>query len=99
MAGWPNPSLYIRLDRSEIESVDRKTLRNALLPLQVYRAIADVWSGTELYEELTSVQDIHLQWRAAVTAHQGPRLLYVQDSTEIKDGEVVMKQYEESKRV
>ena len=93
----PNPSLRIHMDRSKIESVGRKALRDALLPLQVYRTIADVKSGTEMYEDLASVQETHLKWRAAVMAHQGPRSMYVQDNTEIKDGEVVLKQYEEWK--
>ena len=68
-----------------------------LLPLQVYRAIADVKAGTKLYEEVTSVEDIHLRWREAVMAHQGPRPIYVQDNTVFKDDEVIVVQYDETK--
>lgn len=90
--------LEIHLDRSKILSHGRPAVERYLQKLHVYKSTADVHAGTELYQDITSVDD---WWgsnvRNVVLSKKVPRKVYVQANTFLgQDDRVWLKEYEPS---
>jgi dipeptidyl-peptidase-3 len=63
----------------------------------MYRCTADVQSCREYYENLSKVDGEYLEWRDMVLANKKPMWIFVQANTFLKDGDVILKEYEATK--
>jgi dipeptidyl-peptidase III len=92
--------LTIKLDRSKITTVGRKTVEAYLQKLHIYKSTADVEAGTKLYAEMTSVEPKF--WgekvRNEVLRNKQPRKVFVQANTVLDEatGKVSLVEYEPS---
>ena len=81
--------LVVRVRRDLIPTVGRKAVEEYLLKLHVYKSTADVESGRELYERMTSVDENFAgKVRPAVLRAKTPRKVFVQANTVERDGKV-----------
>lgn len=92
--------LVIRLDREKILTTGRKAVGDFLQKIHVYKATADVETGTKFFSDMT---DVGLEYwgtkvRDVVLEHKQPRKVFVQANTYLDDatGKVVCKEYEPS---
>jgi dipeptidyl-peptidase III len=90
--------LTIYLDRGKILSHGRPAVEAYLQKLHIYKSTADVKAGTELYDEVTRVDE---WWggevRPVVLQKKTPRKVFVQANTVLDgegEGKVVLKEYE-----
>lgn len=87
--------LTIKLDRNKIISHGQPAVNEFLQKLNVFKATADLQSGKQLYEDYTHVDE---WWatkvRPEVLRQAKPRKVFVQANTFLKDGEIVLKEYE-----
>jgi dipeptidyl-peptidase-3 len=89
--------LTIKLDRSKILTHGRPAVETYLQKLHVYKSTADVKAGTEMYANITSVDEwFATKLRPAVLAKKTPRKVFVQANTVLEGGKVVLKEYEAS---
>jgi dipeptidyl-peptidase-3 len=92
--------LVIKLDRSKITTIGRKAVEAYLQKLHIYKSIADVETGTKLYNEMTHVDDEF--WgkkvRDEVLRNKQPRKIFVQANTVLDEmtGDVSLLEYEPS---
>ncbi len=89
--------LIVHVDRSRIISHGKPALGRMLLKLHMYRCTADVQSCREYYENLSKVDGEYLEWRDMVLANKKPMWIFVQANTFLKDGDVILKEYEATK--
>ena len=90
--------LTVRIDRSKILSHGRPALGDLLLKLHVYRCTADVGKCRVLYEELTRVEGVFLEYRELVLSKKTLSDIFVQANTVVRDGEVQLTKYEPTAR-
>ncbi len=86
--------LTVRVDRTKIATHGRPALSELLLKLHIYRCTADVSGCREFYETLTTPDDTFLLWRQIMLKTQPAKQVFVQPNTIIKDGQVIIKEYE-----
>ncbi|KAI5810124.1 dipeptidyl peptidase III [Peziza echinospora] len=87
--------LVITLDRSKIVSHGKPAVGKYLEKLSIYKSIADVEGGTQLYAETTTVDDVMAGYRNVVLKKKQPRKQFVEANTFLKrDGGVELKQYD-----
>ncbi|KAG9240713.1 putative dipeptidyl peptidase 3 [Calycina marina] len=89
--------LKIKLDRSKITTVGRKAVEQYLQKLHVYKSTADVEAGTQLYNEMTHVDEFFAtKVREEVLRNKQPRKVFVQSNTNLdeKTGLVSLVEYE-----
>lgn len=92
--------LTIKLDRSKITTVGRKAVEDYLQKLHIYKSTADFKAGSELYAEMTGVDEEF--WgkkvRDEVLRVKQPRKVFVQANTVLdeKSGNVTLVEYEPS---
>jgi dipeptidyl-peptidase III len=86
--------LTVRVDRTKIATQGRPALSDLLLKLHIYRCTADFSTCRNFYEELTKPDQTFLQWREIMLKRQPTKQVFVQPNTMIKDGKVVVKEYE-----
>ncbi|CAG2166263.1 unnamed protein product [Oppiella nova] len=90
-------SIDTTLDRQLIESVSRKAIEDFLLRLQTYKSLGDMESAHQMFDAYSQVSDTlehpFLTYRAVVMDRHKPRVLFVQSSTEVIDGKVVLKTF------
>ena len=87
-------SLTVFIDKAKIPTHGKKALRDLLLRLHIYRCTADVKACRAFYDDLTQPNDLFLQWRDVMLANQEPKQIFVQANTFLKNGEVVLKEYD-----
>ncbi|KAI4681754.1 uncharacterized protein J4E84_007349 [Alternaria hordeiaustralica] len=88
--------LSVKADRSKILSDGKPALGRMMCRLHVWRCTADAKACREFYEPLTSVEGEYAEWRSVVISTPEPRWKFVQANTFLMDGEVTVKEYEES---
>ena len=54
-----------------------------IIILQIYKSLADVGSGQQLYNKYSTVSEGHLEMRGIVMSRKMPRRLFVQPQTYI----------------
>lgn len=86
--------LTVFIDGNKITTHGQKALRDLLLRLHIYRCTADVEACRDFYEDLTQPHERFLQWREIMLANQEPKQIFVQANTFLKDGQVVLKEYD-----
>jgi dipeptidyl-peptidase-3 len=86
--------LTVRVDRSKISTVGKPALGEMLLKLHIYRSTADVRPCRMYYEDLSMVEEKHLEWRKIVIRNAEPGWNYVHANTFMENGTVVLKEYE-----
>mmetsp|Transcript_30562 Transcript_30562/g.99812 ORF Transcript_30562/g.99812 Transcript_30562/m.99812 type:complete len:721 (-) Transcript_30562:166-2328(-) len=95
--GEAGEGLYVRLDRSKIESVGVPAIASFLRKLQVFKSTANFAAGQELYERYSAVDEYWLGLREVVMANKKPRQMFVQSNTRVgADGAVELLEYEPS---
>lgn len=92
--------ILLTMDRSKINDVGKEAIGNFLRKLQVYKSTADVEAARKLYNhysEVNDTEDPHFSsLRSIVLDRKQPRKMFVQHNTYVKDGKVLLKQYESS---
>ncbi|KAH8813356.1 peptidase family M49-domain-containing protein [Xylogone sp. PMI_703] len=86
--------LIVRVDRSKILTHGKPALGGMLLKLHMYRCTADVAGCRSYYENLSRVDNIHLQWRDIVLSKNIPKWVFVQANTFVEGEKVILKEYE-----
>jgi dipeptidyl-peptidase-3 len=90
--------LKIKLDRSKILTTGRKAVGEYLQKIHIYKATADVETGTQFYSSMTDVDPEF--WgkkvRDQVLANKQPRKVFVQANTFLDEatGKVTLKHYD-----
>jgi dipeptidyl-peptidase III len=90
------PRLTISVNRQRIISDGKPALEDMLLRLHMYRVTADVDVCRPYYENLSTVEDEHLEWRRTLRAQKTPRLHYVHANTFLEGDNVRLTEYEAS---
>lgn len=88
--------LYVKLDKSKIETIGHEAIKDYLRHLHIYKASGDVENGSNYFIDRSSVTPELAKFRPAVLKARLPRKQFIQANTEIIDGKVVLKEYEES---
>ncbi|CCH44455.1 dipeptidyl-peptidase III [Wickerhamomyces ciferrii] len=92
-----NSDLYIKVDESKIETVGHQAVKDYLTHLHIYKASGDYENGSKYFIDRSSVHEEELgKFRKIVMDSRLPRKQFIQANTEIVDGKVVLKEYEES---
>jgi dipeptidyl-peptidase-3 len=89
-------NLMASIDRSKVATHGKPAIASLMLKLHIWRSTADVKACREYYEGLTEPAGIFLEWRRVMLAKRTAKQVFVQPNTFIKDGEVVLKEYEAS---
>jgi dipeptidyl-peptidase-3 len=84
----------VTMDKSKIKTVGIPAMADFLTKLNVYKAVADYKSASEMYKKYTSVEDEFLQLRTQVIAKKKPRRVFVQSRTVIENAQVKLIEYE-----
>jgi len=90
------PDLIIKLDRSKIETIGREAMSKFLMKLQLYKSTGDFEEGHKMYAGYSHVNEEMLSWRGIVLARKEPRRILVQSDTALVNGDVVLRDYEDS---
>jgi dipeptidyl-peptidase-3 len=90
-------SVKVVMSREMIATVGRPALGSLIHELHISRCTKSIEEGSDLFENLTSVDEAALQWRAAVEATKGPRTLFIHPNTRIENGIVSLVEYPETK--
>jgi dipeptidyl-peptidase-3 len=85
--------LIIRVDRNRIISHGKPALERMLLKLHIFRCTADVQATRSYFEDLSRVDDKHLEWRRIVLAKSQSKRVFSQANTFINEDEVVLREY------
>ncbi|CUS24607.1 LAQU0S18e00100g1_1 [Lachancea quebecensis] len=88
--------LEIHLNRSMIESVGRDAVRDYLTHLHIYKSSGDVEKGTKYFVERSTVDPELAQFRSIVIEKKLPRRQFIQANTVIEEGNVSLKEYDET---
>lgn len=72
-----------RLDRTKIETVGMRAIGEFLQKLNVYKAVGDVQSMTEMYNGYCAVGEEYVKLREEVLAKKKPRRVLVQSHSEV----------------
>jgi dipeptidyl-peptidase-3 len=67
-----------------------------LQKLYIYRCTADIKACRIFYEDLTLLDDVFLEWRRIVLASKKTKQPFVQANNFLGDGQVRLKEYEET---
>ncbi len=71
----------------------KPALERMLLKLHIFRCTADVKSTRSYFEDLSRVDDEHLEWRRIVLAKSRSKPVFSQANTFINEDEVVLREY------
>lgn len=85
--------LTVRVDRNRIISHGKPALKQMLLKLHIFRCTADVQACRSYFDDLSRVDNNHLEWRRIVLANSPSKRVFSQANTFIIGDEVVVKEY------
>ena len=89
--------LTLSIDRSKILTHGREAVGEYLMKLHVYKSIADVRAGSELYNRMTKVTKQFERYREVVMGLEEPGKVFVQANTVLsEEGGVELREYENS---
>lgn len=88
--------LIVKVDQSAIETTGHEAIKDYLRHLHVYKASGDVDNGSAYFIDRSTVTEEFAKLRPAVLKARLPRKQFIQANTEVVDGNVVLKEYEES---
>jgi dipeptidyl-peptidase-3 len=74
-------TLHVRVDRGKILSHGKPSISRMVTKIHIWRCTGDIKSCEEFWGPLTSVDDVHLEWRRVVMAHPEPQAMFVQANT------------------
>ena len=86
-------SFTINVDRSLIKQVGIPALKNFLLKLGIYKALADFENGSKMFTEYSTVDTFHKTIRETYIREMKPRLQIVQPTLNMENGQVYYKSY------
>jgi dipeptidyl-peptidase III len=86
--------LTVAVDRNKIATHGKPALASLMLKLHIWRCTADVKRCREYYVHLTEPTGVYLGWRRIMIAKQTARQVFVQPNTFIREGKVLLKEYE-----
>ncbi|KAJ6235811.1 dipeptidyl peptidase 3 [Anaeramoeba flamelloides] len=88
----------IKVNQNLIRNVGFKTISQMLLKIGIFKSTANVEKAKEWYQECTQVNSEMLEIRDIVIKRKSPEQLLIQHNTLEKNGEIILKQYEETKQ-
>lgn len=89
-----NNNFIINVDRNKIKSVGIQALKNFLLKLNIFKAVADFDNGSKLFEQYSEVDDRHKLLREIVIKNKKPRTEMIQPTLSENNGIITYKSYE-----
>ncbi|KAK9461218.1 peptidase family M49-domain-containing protein [Lipomyces oligophaga] len=89
-------TITIQMDRTKIASHGRPAVAAYLNKLHIYKSSGDAARGVPFFLDASSVPAHLAKLRPIVLANKLPRRQFVQANTEIVNGKVIYKEYEES---
>jgi dipeptidyl-peptidase-3 len=92
-------TLQVRVDRDKILTHGKPAIARMVTNIHIWRCIGDIKSCEDFWGPLTSVADVHKEWRKIVMAHPEPQAMFVQANTFLgddNDKDVHIKVYDES---
>lgn len=92
--GASSKKLTVSVDRAKIPTHGKPALAKLLLRLHIYRCTADVKACREFYEAITDPDETFLEYRRIMLANQPARQVFVQPNVFLRDGEVVLREYD-----
>jgi len=87
------PDLLFSMDRSKLETIGKPAIGDFLQKLQIYKSIGDFEAASEMFDNLSKVNEQWLQWRDIVISRKQPRKMKVQANTIIKDEKLTLVDY------
>ncbi|EKJ79605.1 hypothetical protein FPSE_00290 [Fusarium pseudograminearum CS3096] len=94
--GAQEGTLTVRVDKSKLLSHGKPSLGRFLCRIHIWRCTADVSPCLEYYDKVTAVPGDHEEWRELVAKKPEPRWKFIHANTFLKDGNVTVKEYENS---
>lgn len=88
--------LYVKLDKLKIDTIGHEAIKDYLRHLHIYKASGDVENGSKYFIDRSTVTPELAKFRPTVLKARLPRKQFIQANTEIVDGKVLLKEYEES---
>lgn len=90
-------TLFVRVDRSKIESHGKPSIGRMLCKIHIWHSTADIDSCRPYYEDLSAVNGEYEIWRQMVVSNTEPKWKFVQPNTFLTDdGTVEVREYEAS---
>jgi len=86
-------SFTINVDRSLIKQVGIPALKNFLLKLGIYKALADFENGSKMFTEYSTVDTFHKTIRETYIREMKPRMQIVQPTLNMENEQVYYKSY------
>lgn len=88
--------ITVTIGKSKLLSEGKKSLRELLLKIHIYRCTADVEAARTYFGNLTEVNYYWLKIRQIVATHKARKEVFVQANTYENNGDVHIKEYEMS---
>ena len=95
--GRPDLLISFTKDIELIKTVGKEAIGALLLKLQTYKSMADIESAQDMFDKYSEVSDDleypYMKYRNIVIDRKKPRKMFVQSSTQLSDGKVLLKSY------
>ena len=84
-------------DQKLIQTKGKEAIGQFLLKLQVFKSLGDIESAQNMFDKYSEVSDHleypYLKFRDIVIQRKKPRKLFIQSSTKLSEGQVVLNSY------
>lgn len=78
------PDLLIKVDRTKLDTIGRKSMSDFLLKLQVFKSTGDIKAARQMFDKYSAVNDDGeypwLRWRDIVLDKKKPRKIMLQSN-------------------